>query len=46
VTNDEIQHEAAGVGFAELAQDELREDRTASLGSSGYFCSFTLECNC
>lgn len=46
MTNDDIQHDAAGVGFAELAQDELLEDRTAMLASSGYFCSFTLECNC
>jgi hypothetical protein len=43
---NELQYDAAGVGFGELAQDELLEDRTANLASSGYFCSFTAECNC
>lgn len=42
----ELQAHPAGRGFGELELTELREDRAAALQSSGYFCTFTWECNC
>ncbi|MGA6161798.1 hypothetical protein [Amycolatopsis magusensis] len=43
-TND--RRDPAGVGFGELELDELREDRSVALFSSGYICTITTECLC
>ncbi|MFI1973476.1 hypothetical protein [Streptomyces cinnamoneus] len=38
--------DVAGEGFGELSLAELREDQSAHMISSGYFCTITTECGC
>ncbi|WP_199930638.1 hypothetical protein [Streptomyces sp. CB02923] len=36
----------AGANFGELSLADLREDQSAHMISSGYFCTITTECFC
>ena len=47
---NDLGRNAAGNGFGELSYEELLQDRSAAAKASepgqGYFCTFTLDCNC
>ncbi|WP_017536833.1 hypothetical protein [Nocardiopsis halophila] len=47
---NEIGRNAAGSDFGELGYQELLQDRSVAAKDSspndGYFCTFTLDCNC